>query len=454
MRRRKAAIRPAGVILYRAAGALVATGRIRQEAGSRPIRPRHYGREIRAMTKTGWAGSKVSINLGIVPIAMLYWVSFVLVTSANAVLGGYEYGWVNVPLDATLIVYATTAGLGVFHILARLMALPLKRQAAATIVAIFIFVFAFDVGFQLIRTVLGPDSARLTVTTAVTGANILAGGLFWFVPFCLWAAAMMALLHNDEARKRERLQLVAEADANAQLARAADAERKAASAELSLLRLQLNPHFMCNTLSAVSTLIIEGRHDEANQTVEKLAAFLREIAESGFGHDNVLSDEFDVVDTYLAIERFRFGDRLHVSLALPVELEDALVPNFILQPLVENAIKHAVTHSTEPVTLSVSARRDGSALVIAVEDNGPGASSPKAVRGGIGLMNTRSRLLLRYGDGAKLEAGPAERGFRSTIRLPFERAEARSEASPRRAQRVAGNGDQGGPDVSVAVSKR
>lgn len=201
------------------------------------------------------------MNLGIVPIAMLYWASFVLVTSVSAVLRGYQYSWINIPLDATTIVYATITGLGVFHILARLMNLPLKRQAAAVIATIFVLVFVFDVGFQLIRTVFGPDAAQLTVATAVTGPNILMGGLFWFVPFCLWAAAMMALLHNEEARKRERLQLVAEADANAQLARAADAERKATSAELSLLRLQLNPHFMCNTLGAVSTMIVEGQHD-------------------------------------------------------------------------------------------------------------------------------------------------------------------------------------------------
>lgn len=374
------------------------------------------------MAKIGWAGSRVSMNLGIVPIAMLYWVSFVLVTSVSAVLRGYQYSWINIPLDATTIVYATITGLGVFHILARLMNLPLKRQAAAVIATIFVLVFVFDVGFQLIRTVFGPDAAQLTVATAVTGPNILMGGLFWFVPFCLWAAAMMALLHNEEARKRERLQLVAEADANAQLARAADAERKATSAELSLLRLQLNPHFMCNTLGAVSTMIVEGQHDEANQTVEKLATFLRDVADSGHGHDNLLSDEFDIVDTYLAIECFRFGDRLDVSLTLPVELEDAIVPNFILQPLVENAIKHAVTNSTETITLSVSAREEAGELIVTIEDNGPGVSMAKGDFGrtGIGLPNTRSRLLLRYGAKAMLEAGPAERGFRSIIRLPLE----------------------------------
>jgi signal transduction histidine kinase len=372
------------------------------------------------MAKNGWAGSNLSIHKGIVPIAMLYWVSFVLMTSVSAVLRGYQYRWINVPQDMATIVYATAAGVGVFHLLALLMTLSLKRQAIAAIAAILVIVFVFDVGFQLIRTVMGPDAARLTIETAVTGGNVLRGALFWFVPFCLWAAAMMALLHNDEARKRERLQLLAEAEAHAQLARAADAERKAASTELSLLRLQLNPHFMCNTLGAVSTLIIEGRHEEANHTVEKLAGFLREVAESGNHHDNALGDEFDIVDTYLAIECFRFGDRLQVSLELPPELEDAIVPNFIIQPLVENAIKHAVTNSTEPITLSISARREGDELVIVVEDDGPGASPAKAGQGklGIGLLNTRSRLQLRYGDTAKFEAGPAERGFRSTIRLP------------------------------------
>lgn len=374
------------------------------------------------MSKIGWAGSRVSISMGIVPIAMLYWVSFVLVTSVSAVLRGYKYRWINIPLDITTIVYATATGVGVFHILARFKNLPLKRQAVGVIATMFVLVFIFDIGFQLIRTIFGPDAERLTVATAVTGENVLAGGLFWFVPFCLWAAAMMALLHNEEARKRERLQFLAEADANAQLARAADAERKATSTELSLLRLQLNPHFMCNTLGAVSTLMIEGRHDEANQTVEKLADFLRDVADSGQSHDNLLSDEFDIVDTYLAIERFRFGDRLQVSLSLPVPLEQALVPNFILQPLVENAVKHAVTQSTEMITLSVTAHQDADELVVTVEDDGPGVSAAKGDfgGGGIGLPNTRSRLLLRYGTKAMLEAEPTDRGFRSTLRLPLE----------------------------------
>lgn len=378
--------------------------------------------KVRNNLDSGWAGSRFSISLGIVPIAMLYWVSFVLVTSVSAVLRGYDYRWINLPLDITTIVYATATGVGVFHLLARYKNMSLKRQTVAVIATMFVLVFVFDIGFQLIRTVFGPDAERLTVPTAVTVDNVLAGGLFWFVPFCLWAAAIMALMHNEEARKRERLQLLAEADASAQLARAAEAERKTTLTELTLLRLQLNPHFMCNTLGAVSTLMIEGRHDQANQTIERLADFLRNVADSGQAHDNLLCDEFDIVDSYLAIERFRFGERLQISFELPTQLENALIPNFILQPLVENAVKHAVTQSTDVISIAVRAHQEMDELIVTIQDDGRGLSLAQKNddRVGIGLSNTKSRLSLRYGAAARLEVRPTNDGYVSIIRIPLE----------------------------------
>jgi len=121
----------------------------------------------------------------------------------------------------------------------------------------------------------------------------------------------------------------------------------------------------------------------------------------------------------LAIERFRFGERLHVALDCPEELENALVPSFILQPLVENVVKHAVGHSAQPVSARISALQDGGDLLLLVENDGPSTAPPsQRTRGGIGLANTRTRLQMRYLGAASLETERTPEGFRATIRMP------------------------------------
>jgi two-component system LytT family sensor kinase len=213
--------------------------------------------------------------------------------------------------------------------------------------------------------------------------------------------------------------------------RLAEAELDAVRSELAMLRMQINPHFMCNALGAISTMIIGKRYDDANLATERLATFLRDSAHFADAQDSRLADEFDIVDAYLMVEAVRFGDRLQPVLDCPEELESAIVPNFIIQPLVENAVQHAVSASGEPVSIRVSARREGGDLVLMVEDDGPGARAPRrSGKGGIGLANTRLRLKLRYGDAAALEAEAADPGFRAVIRLPHQTEAGPQQGSP------------------------
>ncbi|QPQ55831.1 histidine kinase [Allosphingosinicella flava] len=364
-----------------------------------------------------------TIGVSILLIALLYWSSFVILTSVSAVIGGYHYGLINLPLDFSLITFATLTALGIFKMLSRLTALPFRQQALIALVAMFAIAFLFDIGFQLIRTVFGPDAAELTVETAVTRENIVRGGLFWFVPLCLWAAAVLALLHSDAARRRERQLLTAEKEATVQLARAAEAESKAARSELAMLRAQLDPHFMCNALNAVSGLILMGRQDDATATIDRLAAFMRSATEIG-DQEITLQDELDIAEAFLAVQAMRFGDRLRLTLDCDDEILDALVPNFLLQPLVENSVKYAVEHSPDPVEIVIAARREGDTLVLTVSDDGKIAVPAKPGRkGGVGLTNARARLGLRYGLAASLETGRLDGGYRTIIRLPFKTQE-------------------------------
>jgi signal transduction histidine kinase len=211
--------------------------------------------------------------------------------------------------------------------------------------------------------------------------------------------------------------------------RAARTEALAQEARLKALRLQLNPHFLFNTLNAISTLVTESRAEEANRMLGRLAAFLRTTLDRTDDPEISIEEEVDFVRRYLEIEEIRFGDRLRVTVDVEAETLGARVPPLILQPLVENAVRHAVLARVEGGEIAIrAARRDGW-LTLAVEDDGPGIEpDAAAASGGVGLANTRQRLAELYGDFAELAVGRrAGGGVAASIRLPF-RVRAASEA--------------------------
>jgi LytS/YehU family sensor histidine kinase len=215
----------------------------------------------------------------------------------------------------------------------------------------------------------------------------------------------------------------------ASAARAASAEAAAAKAEAAALRLQLNPHFLFNTLNSISSLVYLDRKREAEEMIDRLCEFLRASLTADPMADVPLAQEIDSIDAYLGIESARFGDRLDVGIEVAAGAAEALVPNFILQPLVENAIKHGVARAKGPATLEVTATREGDSILLGVF-NGPAAGGPPEEdeegpmrrSTGIGLANIRQRLLNRYGEAATLETLAGPDGYRAVIRLPFQTA--------------------------------
>ena len=202
--------------------------------------------------------------------------------------------------------------------------------------------------------------------------------------------------------------------------RASHAEARLADARLQLLRMQLHPHFLFNTLNAIAELVHESP-TTAERMITGLSQLLRETLDSG-GVDLVpLHRELELTSRYLDIQRCRFGDRLSARVdAGEADAANALVPIFILQPLVENAIKHGIGAHRFAGRIVVRARRDADRLVMEVEDDGPGID-PAAIRDGIGLSNTRERLSAVYGDAHAFEvsSGPAG-GGRVKIVIPFD----------------------------------
>jgi len=198
---------------------------------------------------------------------------------------------------------------------------------------------------------------------------------------------------------------------------AREREARLAEARLDALRMQIQPHFLLNSLNAITVLVRDRDTGTATRLLEQLGEVLRRVLRSDRGQLVPLSDEIEFVERYLEIERVRFPDRLRPAVRVDPAAAQAAVPDFILQPLVENAIRHGVARRTEAGYLAVTARREGDDLVLTVEDDGVG---PQEERAGVGLSNTRERLAALYGERGGLELGPREGGgARATIRLPF-----------------------------------
>ncbi|HEX6072938.1 MAG TPA: histidine kinase [Sphingomicrobium sp.] len=272
--------------------------------------------------------------------------------------------------------------------------------SAGVCIAAFLF-SAFDslLGGEIIRLFMSAhriprDWVNMTVSNFISFSWLY--GLLGSVYVILQANAVM--------RERE-LQLV-------------EARALAQAAQLTALRLQLNPHFLFNTLNAISSLIVTGRNRKGEAMLSKLCDFLRTALGADSAGTTTLGEEFEVLQTYLEIEAIRFGDRLTVDFECPAELMDLPVPGFILQPLVENAIKHAVAPTSRPVVVRVAARREGDDLVLSVSDNGGALKASSGT--GVGLGNTRRRLEVEYGAKARLETMAHDQGFLAIIRLPAE----------------------------------
>jgi two-component system, LytTR family, sensor kinase len=200
------------------------------------------------------------------------------------------------------------------------------------------------------------------------------------------------------------------------------AETLARESQLKMLRYQLNPHFLFNTLNAVSTLVLDGDQPRARGMINRLSDFLRYSLESDPMQTVSLRQELDALGLYLGIEEERFGERLSVAIRVSREAELAQVPSLLLQPLIENAIKYAIAPREDGGRVSVIAARSGDALVLSVEDDGQGLVSDGGADAGVGvgLANTRERLVQHYGDAQRLELEPADpHGLRVAIQIPY-----------------------------------
>ncbi len=264
-----------------------------------------------------------------------------------------------------------------------------------------------------------PDGPFWTVYRTGVPYRVTQGLLGYLVLF----GAVLAADYHDRFRERER----AAAALTAQLA----------ESRLQALRMQLNPHFLFNTLNTIAMLVRGRDHGQAVRVLASLSDILRYVLEDSPPQEVTLREELAFIDRYLAIERCRFPDRLQVSVAVSPDVFDAQVPNLLLQPLVENAIRHGIVRRAGSGRLEITGGRSGDRLVLEVRDDGAGlrdaldpvtpATGIPVSAAGIGLKNTAARLAQLYGAAAGLElVSRAGGGVIARVVLPFRVAPAES----------------------------
>jgi len=200
-------------------------------------------------------------------------------------------------------------------------------------------------------------------------------------------------------------------------------ERQLSQAQLKALQMQMEPHFLFNTLNAITSLVAQNRNLEASKTLAHLDTILRTTLQRKAPEKVPFAEELRVVESYLAIQQVRFADRLQVKTETTPEALDGLVPCFILQPIVENAIQHGIAPMEAGGLIETCVKRVGESLWMQVRDNGSGSAGDTTKGHGIGMQNTRERLAYFYPGTHEFSAAPlAAGGYEVTIQIPYERA--------------------------------
>ncbi|MBI4747037.1 MAG: histidine kinase [Acidobacteria bacterium] len=265
----------------------------------------------------------------------------------------------------------------------------------------------FSIGFAVVWMTI-PRLVNQTVLSVPFNVQSLINSVIWGLDRGVMVYWVIILLHHSYVYQRQYF------ESQLQTSRL---ETQLVNAQLQSLKMQLQPHFLFNTLNSISTLVLVNPK-AAHKMVAQLGDFLRLTLENSSSQEVSFQRELEFLKCYLAIEQTRFQDRLSVIFDIDPSIQDALVPNLLLQPIVENAIKHGIAPRATPGTISIRATQESGRLHIEINDDGPGLSrAPQSNRKskGIGLHNTRDRLEQLYGNQYRLELIDIPQGGLSVI---------------------------------------
>ncbi len=312
----------------------------------------------------------------------------------------------------TLLGMAITAIL--WQLLARRAHWPSGRLVALVFAASAPISFAYSLVNHLVFFVIAPSPSILEEMASWRERPesiwhyIAALAASWYFFVVAWGILYIALAYAGRLQRAERQAAIFKAEAQ--------------TAQLRALRYQVNPHFLFNTLNSLSAQVMAGRAEAAEAMILNLSTFFRSSLATDPEADVPLADEIALQRLYLDIEQVRFPQRLRVDIDMPPQLGTARVPALILQPLVENAIRHGVAMSSAPVTISITARAEGDMLLITIADDAaPLGVAPKG--NGIGVRNVCARLEARHGSRARCTPGPRPcGGYAVQLEIPLETA--------------------------------
>jgi signal transduction histidine kinase len=338
------------------------------------------------------------------------WVGYLLLRAAQGVANGMSISFFVPVLVSTATGYSLTLVMAaVFRTLIRKPPLTIWTGSLGTVVGA---VAAFSVIDAWVFSMINPGSAPFEGWLLGT---VLIDGLLLGAWSALYFGINFFLIAEDQ-----RVQLL-------------KLESAASSAQLAMLRYQLNPHFLFNTLNSISTLVLLKQTERANAMLSRLSGFLRYTLVNEPEVQVALDQEFETLKLYLDIEKMRFEDRLRATFDLDPRANAARIPSLLLQPLVENAIKYAVTPMEDGAEISIVARLIGERVQIAVSDTGPGLNDGgvrPSYSTGVGLANIRDRLVQAFGSDHRFDArNQSAGGFVVTIDIPFVAQDAIQEAA-------------------------
>jgi two-component system, LytTR family, sensor kinase len=282
---------------------------------------------------------------------------------------------------------------------------PLARHVGLYVLFGVLFSVAHLVLYILVQGVFYPQAFAFQESFTFWFVRRFHGNLFYYSTFVVISHA---LEYYRRLREREL--------------RASELEARLAQSQLQALKMQLQPHFLFNTLNTISELVHESP-EAADRTITRLGDLLRMTLDNPGAHEVTVRQELDFLDRYLEIERTRLGDRLAVRMEVAPEALDAMVPNLVLQPLVENAIRHGIAPYASPGEITIRIAPVAGGLRLQVRNSGPGVTRPRIERSpnGVGLANTQARLQQLYGPRQSFDASSDEvGGFVVNISVPFQ----------------------------------
>ena len=331
------------------------------------------------------------------------WAGYLVLRSVSTLSNGFSLQLIVPVIIESIVGYCITLLLstlyGYYRRLPRITGVLLSIFTLAAATFVYSVLDAFS--FSFLRG--APPGVDLTLVfgTVFLNFTVLAG---WSA---LYFGINFYLIVEDQIDRLEHLEV------------------QASSAQLAMLRYQLNPHFLFNTLNSISTLVLLKQTERANAMLSRLSSFLRyTLANEPTAHVSI-AQEMDTLRLYLDIEKMRFEDRLRPKFDIDPAVEKAVVPSLLLQPLVENAIKYAVTPQEDGAEICVTARLVGDRVLLGVSDTGPGlmpSHSRPSLSTGVGIANIRERLVQAYGPDHRFDVKAMPTGGVGVeIEIPFQR---------------------------------